>query len=94
MKTDSTEVVQAEEAKIDNVGFELSSPKVEFEKGEVTVQGDAKHVGQIGSFQFSYAGRLSAKPILKKMVDLIEKAIPGDQTSWANIAKAAIDGLK
>ena len=73
------------------VGFDIQDPKIDVVAGNVVGSAKAVHVGKIGKVSLTLEGELSAKPILFKLVDIIEKAIPGDQTGIAGMAKAAID---
>lgn len=76
------------------VGFDVTKADVGVEDGQVKGDVVAEHVGKIGSLKISLEAKLDAKPFLHKAVDMIEKAIPGDQSKWANMAKLAIDNIK
>lgn len=73
------------------VGFEIEDSKIDLKGENVVGSVKAVHVGKIGKLSLTLEGELSAKPLIYKLVDVLEKAIPGDQSAWANIAKAAID---
>lgn len=61
-----------------------------FENGKLVVK--VKHVGAHGYANLE-AGA-DALPTIAKFVDMIEKAIPGDQTVLAETLKAAISKIK
>lgn len=73
------------------VGFEVKDAKLDFEGDSVVASAKASHVGKIGWLNITVEGGVSAKPFIFKAIDFIEKKIPGDQTSFAAIAKAAVD---
>ena len=73
------------------VGFDIQNPQVDLKGNEVVGSVKAVHVGKIGKVSLTLEGSLSAKPLIYKGIDFLEKIIPGDQSVWANLAKAAVD---
>lgn len=73
------------------VGFEVAEKKIDLQGENVVGSVKAIHVGKIGKLSITLEGELGAKPFIYKGIDLLEKFIPGDQSMWANMAKAAVD---
>lgn len=73
------------------IGIDVVEPKVDLQGENVIGSVGLVHVGKIGKLSLKLEGELSAKPLIHKGIDLLEKVIPGDQSMWAGMAKAAVD---
>lgn len=78
----------------DLVGIEVESKSITLEGDNLVGKVAAKHVGKIGYLKLSIEGGIEFKPLAYKAIDFVEQKIPGDQTAFAAIAKAAIDKIK
>jgi hypothetical protein len=71
---------------------ELVGADIDFDFSEGNVVVKIKHVGAHGYANLECGAE--ALPTLNKLVDAIEKAIPGDQSTLAEMLKSAIAKIK
>lgn len=76
------------------VGVELTNKSIELEGENLVGKVGAQHVGKIGYLKINVEGGIQFKPLAYQAIDFVEQKIPGDQTAFAAIAKAAIDKIK
>jgi len=76
------------------VGIEIVEKSIDVVGDDLVGKVAAEHKGKIGSLKLTLEGSLEFKPIAYSVIDFVEKKIPGDQTAFAAIAKAAVDKIK